>query len=57
VKRGVDGLRLTGPAPMHFRASAPLNIFDFLPSVDGIELSRQVLREWSGTLWDWLRGH
>lgn len=48
------GLKVV-PAPMYFRASAPLNIRDFIPSVDGLELSRYVLSEWVGAVWYWLR--
>ncbi len=36
---------------MHFRASAPLNVTDFLPSVDGLELSHKALRELVGAAW------
>lgn len=43
------------PAPVNFRASVALNVTDFLPSVGGLELSRQVLREWVGALWYRLR--
>ena len=38
-------------APAYFRASAPLNITDFLPSVDALELSRYVLHELVGEVW------
>jgi len=44
------GLRVV-PAPMHFRASAPLSVIDFLPSVDGLELSRNAWRELVGAVW------
>lgn len=43
------------PAPVHFGASAQLNITDFLPSVDGLELSRNVVREYVGIAWYKLR--
>ena len=50
--RAFEALGLTVvPAPMHFRASASLNVTDFVPSVEGLELSRDVLHEWVGTLW------
>lgn len=45
------------PAPVHFHASAPLNVTDFVPSVDGLELSRQALRELVGALWYRVRGN
>lgn len=44
------GLRVV-PAPMHFHASTPLNVTDFLPSVDGLELSRIALHELVGAAW------
>lgn len=44
------GLRVV-PAPVHFRTSAPLNVTDFVPSVDGLELSRNALRELIGAAW------
>jgi uncharacterized SAM-binding protein YcdF (DUF218 family) len=44
------------PATVNFRASAPLMVTDFLPSVGGLELSQHVLREWVGALWYWVRG-
>ncbi|OGA16277.1 MAG: hypothetical protein A3I63_00035 [Betaproteobacteria bacterium RIFCSPLOWO2_02_FULL_66_14] len=44
------GLRAV-PAPVHFHASAPLNVTDFLPSVDGLELSRNALHELVGAVW------
>jgi uncharacterized SAM-binding protein YcdF (DUF218 family) len=44
------------PAPVNFHASAPLNVTDFLPSVGGLWLSGQVLREWVGAGWYWMRG-
>jgi uncharacterized SAM-binding protein YcdF (DUF218 family) len=44
------GLKVV-PAPVHFQASAPLNVTDFIPSIDGLELSRNVLRELVGALW------
>lgn len=47
------GLKVV-PAPMHFRASAPLRLTDFLPSAEGLDLSRQVLREWVAVLWYWV---
>ena len=43
------------PAPMHFRAFAPLNVTDFVPSVEGLALSRQVLGEWVASLWNRMR--
>ena len=43
------------PAPVFFRASAPLNVTDFVPSVDGLELSRYVLHEWIGAVWYGMR--
>lgn len=43
------------PAPVHFRASAPLNVTDFVPSVDGLELSRNALRELVGAVWYGMR--
>jgi uncharacterized SAM-binding protein YcdF (DUF218 family) len=48
------GLKVV-PAPVSFRASAPLNVTDFLPSVDGLELSRQAIREYVATVWYGLR--
>jgi len=36
---------------MDFRASAPLIATDFVPSVDGLKLSRYVLHEWVGEAW------
>lgn len=39
------------PAPVHFRASAPLNVTDFVPSLDGLDLSRNALRELVGAVW------
>lgn len=45
------------PAPVNFRASAPLNVTDFVPSVDGLELSRNALRELVGAFWYWVRGN
>jgi uncharacterized SAM-binding protein YcdF (DUF218 family) len=44
------GLKVV-PAPVYFRATAPLNVTDFLPSVDGLELSHNVSRELVGMLW------
>ncbi len=44
------GLRVV-PAPVHFHASTPLNVTDFLPSVDGLELSRNALHELVGAAW------
>jgi uncharacterized SAM-binding protein YcdF (DUF218 family) len=43
------------PRSVHFRASAPLNITDFLPSVDGLEMTRYAVREMVGALWYRLR--
>jgi len=43
------------PAPMHFLASAPRNITDFLPSVWGLDISRYVLHEFVGEIWYRLR--
>ncbi len=48
------GLKVV-PAPMYFRASAPLDVRDFLPSTDGLELSQHVLREYVGAVWYALR--
>ena len=39
------------PAPLNFQASAPPNITDFLPSVQGLEITRYALRELVGELW------
>jgi uncharacterized SAM-binding protein YcdF (DUF218 family) len=44
------GLKVV-PAPVHFRASAPLNVTDFVPTVDGLELSHNVSRELVGAVW------
>jgi uncharacterized SAM-binding protein YcdF (DUF218 family) len=44
------GLKVV-PAPLHFRASAPLRLTDFLPSLEGLEMSRQVLQEWVAMSW------
>jgi len=44
------GLKVV-PAPVYFHASAPLNVTDFVPSADGLELSRYVLHEWIGAAW------
>ena len=44
------------PAPVYFRASAPLNITDFLPSTDALSLSRYALHEWVGAVWYAMRG-
>ncbi len=44
------GLKVV-PAPMDFRASAPLNVTDFVPTVKGLDLSRYVLHEWVGAAW------
>lgn len=44
------GLKVV-PAPVYFRASAPLNVTDFLPTVDGLELSHKVSRELVGAAW------
>lgn len=43
------------PAPLNFQASAPLGPMDFVPSVDALELSRQVIREHVGAIWYRLR--
>jgi hypothetical protein len=48
------GLKVV-PAPIYFHASPPLNVTDFLPSTDGLELSATVLREYVGMLWYGLR--
>lgn len=42
-------------APMHFLASAPRNINDYLPSVRGLEISRDALHEFVGEIWYRLR--
>lgn len=42
-------------APVYFRASAPLNVTDFLPSPGGLELSRYALHELAGSAWYALR--
>jgi len=39
------------PAPMNFCATAPLRLPDFLPSVNGLKLSRYVLHELIGEAW------
>lgn len=44
------GLKVVA-APVYFRASAPLNVTDFLPSTDALELSRYALHEWVGAAW------
>lgn len=44
------GLKVV-PAPVDFHASAPLNVIDFVPTVDGLDLSRYVLHEWVGAAW------
>ena len=44
------GLKVV-PAPVNFLASAPLQVTDFMPSMGGLELSRNVLRELVGALW------
>lgn len=55
MPRAVNAFRAAGltvvPAPMHFQASAPLNITDFLPSVSGLEISRYALHELIGEVW------
>lgn len=43
------------PAPLHFQASAPVNVTDFLPSLRGLELSAYALREVIGGVWYRLR--
>ncbi len=44
------GLKVV-PAPVYFRATAPLNVTDFVPTVDGLELSRYALHELVGMAW------
>lgn len=44
------GLKVVA-APVYFRASAPLNTTDFLPSLDGLTLSRYALHELVGAGW------
>ena len=44
------GLKVV-PAPVNFLASTPLQFTDFMPSMGGLELSRNVLRELVGALW------
>jgi uncharacterized SAM-binding protein YcdF (DUF218 family) len=44
------GLKVV-PAPVYFRATAPLNLTDFVPTVDGLELSQYALHEWVGAAW------
>lgn len=39
------------PAPIDFRATAPLNVTDFLPSAGGLGLSRYVFHELIGEVW------
>jgi len=48
------GLKVV-PAPVYFHASAPLNVTDFVPSVDALELSRYALHEWVGAAWYGMR--
>lgn len=43
------------PAPMHFQASSPLKLTDFLPSVHGLEISTYAIRELAGGVWYRLR--
>ncbi|MBI1991316.1 MAG: YdcF family protein [Betaproteobacteria bacterium] len=38
-------------APMDFRATAPLSVMDFLPSAEGLRLSRYVFHELIGEVW------
>ena len=42
-------------APMNFRAGAPLNLIDSLPSSAGLYLSAYVLHELIGQVWYWAR--
>jgi uncharacterized SAM-binding protein YcdF (DUF218 family) len=44
------GLKVV-PAPVYFLASAPLNVTDFVPTVDGLGLSQYALHEWVGAAW------
>lgn len=39
------------PAPMDFRATAPLSVLDFLPSAGGLRLSAYVFHELIGEVW------
>ena len=39
------------PAPMDFRAGAALNVMDFLPSAEGLRLSRYVFHGLIGEVW------
>ena len=43
------------PAPVYFRASAPLNVTDFVPTAEGLELSHYALHEWLGAAWYGMR--
>lgn len=49
-----EGLKVI-PAPLNFQASAPLGPLDFVPSVEALELCRQVIREHIGAIWYRLR--
>jgi uncharacterized SAM-binding protein YcdF (DUF218 family) len=42
-------------APIGFRSTAPLNVTDFLPSIDGLRLSANFLHELVGEIWYRLR--
>ena len=44
------GLKVV-PAPVDFRATAPLNLTDFVPTADGLKLSHYALHEWVGMAW------
>jgi len=55
MPRAVRAFQSTGisvvAAPLHFQASAPLSRVDFLPSVQGLSLSRYVLQEYFAAIW------
>lgn len=59
MPRAVQSFQATGlkvvPAPMYFQAGSPLTLLDFLPSIQGLENSRYVLREIVGDIWYRLR--
>ena len=63
MPRAVHAFRAAGaafgmsivPAPMHFLASAPRIMNDYLPSMDGLEISRDALYEVVGEIWYRLR--
>jgi uncharacterized SAM-binding protein YcdF (DUF218 family) len=45
-----QGLKVVA-APVHYRASSPLNVTDFLPTTGGLDMTQYALHEYVGAVW------